>query len=236
MISRRHGRLAPLVLLMATALGGCSAQPQPHAVPIVTASPTATDATPEPADAPVQTDPTESTFATPDYGAPIPAGVEIDPVTLAWVYSDKVAFADLPIDGNEDVVAEPIDSLPDLPSIPSLEGQKLANDEGMVDVWDLQQYYIAQCMAEQGFEWRWAYYSTDFPGGLPVEFGTQSGHIPNRVKGYILPGSWDDQTPGFQEALWGENSIGGDPNYEYSWDTAGCHGYAVHVTGQDDAH
>ncbi|UQN14272.1 hypothetical protein [Gulosibacter sp. ACHW.36C] len=175
---------------------------------------------------------TDAPVATP---ANLPAGAEVDPVTGVWVYSDEVAFLDLPQDADE-FLSEPLASLPTLPEIPSLAGQQLADDAGLVDVWDLQQYYIADCMADAGFEWRWVYYDGGFEGSFSDESPDATISHP---ADYTIPGTWSDQTPGFQAALWGENDFMSpdyDPNYVYHWTTAGCDGYAVHVTGMDDAH
>jgi hypothetical protein len=180
---------------------------------------------------------TDAPVATP---ANLPAGAEVDPTTGAWVYSDKVAFLDLPQDADE-FLSEPLASLPELPEIDSLAGQQLADEGGLVDVWDLQQYYIADCMADAGFEWRWVYYDDNFEGAFSHDApGSPDAPTVPYVTGHnTIPGTWGDQTPGFQAALWGENdymSPDYDPNYVYHWSTAGCDGYAVHVTGQDNAH
>ena len=206
-------------------LAGCAAPAGPAALsPTASGSASAsadavetTAATPTPTPTPTATE-----IAPPDHA---PEGVEIDPVTGAWVYSDKVAFLDLPQDP-DDFLSEPLSSLPELPPIDSLDGQQLADANGLVDLWDLQQFYIAACMADAGFEWRWVYYDPQFEGSVPD------------AEGHVIPGTWDDPTPGFDDALWGENNYMSpdyDENYVYHWSTAGCHGYAVHVTGQDDA-
>lgn len=218
---------------------GCAAPVDPAALAPTasgTAEPTETAAVPDGTDgAPEESTPTEAEaepFATPEG---LPAGVEIDQNTGTWVYSDQVAFQDLPVDPDK-FLSDPVESLPELPPIDSLAGQELADDQGLVDVWSLQQYYIAACMADAGFEWRWVYYDRPFDGAVQDEAVTPGVPL---SEGYVIPGTWDDATPGFQDALWGENNTNSpdfDPNYVYHWSTAGCDGYAVHVTGQDDAH
>lgn len=237
-------RAAPASLFLTSAIAlvtliGCAAPVDPAALAPTasgTAAPTETGESPDGADgAPSETadetvpDATEAEaepFATPEG---LPAGVEIDQTTGTWVYSDKVAFQDLPVDPDK-FLSEPLTSLPELPPIDSLAGQQLADEEGLVDVWDLQQYYTAACMADAGFEWRWVYYDHPFDDTVPA--------VP-LSDAYVIPGTWDDPTPGFQDALWGENNINSpdyDDSYVYHWSTAGCDGYAVHVTGQDNAH
>ncbi|MDJ1370004.1 hypothetical protein [Gulosibacter molinativorax] len=207
-------------------LSGCAAQPSPASV-----TPTA-DETSAPDQAQASDPPQTQSQEPVELPANAPEGIEIDSVTNAWVYSDEVAILDLPQDP-DDFLSEPIDSLPELPELDSLAGQQLADENGLVDVWDLQMYYVADCMADAGFEWRWVYYDPRFEGS----FGNEGGEgDATPVDGYVIPGTWDDQTAGFQAALWGENDFMSpdyDPNYEYHWSTAGCDGYAVHVTGQD---
>ncbi|MFD2756919.1 hypothetical protein [Gulosibacter faecalis] len=212
-------RVAPPLALVATVavtLLGCAAATGSGGDPIATSTETFSTAGPG-----TPSTPAETPIETPEG---LPAGATVDPVTGVWIYSDAVAFSDLPQDPDE-FLSEPLDSLPELPSIPSLAGQELADENGLVDVWDLQQYYLAHCMAEAGFEWRWTYGDESYS-----ELGDAIW-----PEGYVIPGTWDDPTPGFQEALWGENDFD-DESYVYSWDTAGCDGYAVHVTGMDDAH
>ncbi|MCM3658828.1 hypothetical protein M3147_16345 [Agromyces mediolanus] len=87
-------------------------------------------------------------------------------------------------------------------------------DPANTEIWLTQQRIIAQCMREQGFEHRYAAYW--LASGDPVLIRDALGN-PSSDE-YLL-------------ALWGDTGAGDD----YHWEEAGCHGYAVHVTGMDDA-
>ncbi|GAA2453870.1 hypothetical protein [Agromyces soli] len=87
-------------------------------------------------------------------------------------------------------------------------------DPANTEIWLTQQRIIAQCMREQGYEHRYTAYW--LVSGDPALIQDALGN----------PSS-DEYTL----ALWGDTG-GGD---EYRWEEAGCHGYAVHVTGMDDA-
>ncbi|UOE43855.1 hypothetical protein [Agromyces larvae] len=90
--------------------------------------------------------------------------------------------------------------------------------EGLTDaqaanarIWLQQSVIIAQCMAEQGFEYFFTpYWQRQATSNLvsPVPVGSPA---------------WF--------ALTGETGAGD----AYRWEDAGCQGYAVHVTGMDDA-
>lgn len=216
---RRTAPLAIFSALALLALTGCAGSA--GQAPAASSAAGAAAETPHPADTvDAGAEPTASGDATATH---YPPGVEVDETTGAWVYSDQVAFQDLPQDA-DDFGKQPLDSLPELPLIDSLNGQGLADEDGLVDVGDLQQYYIADCMAEADFEYRWVYGGE----GMPLY---PNGHV---VANYSIPGTVDDTSPGFQQALFGEN-VPANLDYVYDWSTAGCHGYAVHVTGQDDA-
>jgi hypothetical protein len=92
----------------------------------------------------------------------------------------------------------------------SISGAARANAE----IWVDQQFITANCMAEKGY---------------PFEFmmwwdrGSQPGHDPKLNQSYGA----DEQL-----ALWGDTGAGAD----YHWEDAGCVGYSVHVTGQDNNH
>jgi hypothetical protein len=88
-------------------------------------------------------------------------------------------------------------------------------DPANTEIWLTQQRIIAQCMREQGFEHRYTAYWL-VPGD----------QLANRSDALGNP-SGDD----YLLALWGDTGAGDD----YRWEEAGCHGYAVHVTGMDDA-
>lgn len=88
-------------------------------------------------------------------------------------------------------------------------------DPANTEIWLTQQRIIAQCMREQGFEHRYTAYWL-VPGDQLADRDDALGNP-----------SGDD----YLLALWGDTGAGDD----YRWEEAGCHGYAVHVTGMDDA-
>lgn len=79
-------------------------------------------------------------------------------------------------------------------------------------VWEAQQQIIARCMAEQGFWYAW---TNDRALADPDA----------RVMVLYDHGEAADL------AQYGDTPLGD----AYDWSRAGCHGYAVHVTGMDDA-
>jgi len=98
------------------------------------------------------------------------------------------------------------------------------HDPASTEIWLTQQGIIADCMHEKGLEYRFTGYWLIPPGV-----------------------TWEQQLAALQaepgtaefEALYGVSEFGpDDPDVapEYRWEDAGCHGYAVHVTGRDDAH
>ncbi|MWV60434.1 hypothetical protein [Rathayibacter sp. VKM Ac-2754] len=91
------------------------------------------------------------------------------------------------------------------------------SERANADIWIEQQRIIAQCMLDQGFDYTYMLW-WERPSG------PRSGDDPS--EGSLYPAG----SPG-SVAEWGEQTDG-----PYDWTTAGCHGYAVHVTGQDDAH
>ncbi len=87
-----------------------------------------------------------------------------------------------------------------------------------VEVWLEQAGIIADCMLEQGYEYHFTPWYLYTPG----------------ERSLINSENWDgDMTSPKAVALWGapDRGLGED----YNWREAGCHGYAVHVTGMDDA-
>jgi hypothetical protein len=78
-------------------------------------------------------------------------------------------------------------------------------------IWVEQQFIIADCMADQGFDYTWTLWWERDPMKLPAS--------PARSADEVF-------------ALYGDTGAG--PNYR--WNEAGCVGYAVHVTGQDNNH
>ena len=79
-------------------------------------------------------------------------------------------------------------------------------------IWEAQQQIIAKCMADQGFWYAW----TNNRALLDPERRTM-----------VL----SDDSPAAELAEYGDTPLGD----AYDWTRAGCHGYAVHVTGMDDA-
>ena len=79
-------------------------------------------------------------------------------------------------------------------------------------IWEAQQQIIAKCMADQGFWYAW----TNNRALLDSERPTM-----------IL----SEDSPAAELAEYGDTPLGD----AYDWTRAGCHGYAVHVTGMDDA-
>lgn len=92
-------------------------------------------------------------------------------------------------------------------------------DPANTEIWLTQQRIIAQCMREQGFEYRYTAYWL-VPGDQLANRDDALGNQP------YVGGS------AYSLAIGGDTG-GGD---DYRWEDAGCTGYAVHVTGMDDAH
>lgn len=80
-------------------------------------------------------------------------------------------------------------------------------------IWEAQQQIIAKCMADQGFWYAWT---------------NDRSKILDPLFGMVMSESSDAAFL----ARWGTNP----DDQPYDWKLAGCHGYAVHVTGMDDAH
>ncbi|MBD8101649.1 hypothetical protein IFR14_04445 [Plantibacter sp. CFBP 8775] len=80
-------------------------------------------------------------------------------------------------------------------------------------IWEAQQQIIAKCMADQGFWYAWT---------------NDRSKILDPLFGMVM----SETTDAAFLARWGTNP----DDQPYDWKLAGCHGYAVHVTGMDDAH
>ncbi len=98
-------------------------------------------------------------------------------------------------------------------------------DPRNTEIWLTQQSIIADCMQEKGLEYRYTGYWL----------------VPPDVTWEQHQAALDQAQVGTAEfeALYGVAEFGpDDPEVapEYRWEDAGCHGYAVHVTGMDDAH
>ena len=99
------------------------------------------------------------------------------------------------------------------------------HDPTSTEVWLTQQSIIADCMDEKGLEYHYTGYWLVPPG---VTWEQWMAALDAAEAG----------TAEF-EALHGVAEFGhDDPDVapEYRWEDAGCVGYAVHVTGRDDAH
>jgi hypothetical protein len=83
---------------------------------------------------------------------------------------------------------------------------------GYGDIWAEQAVLDASCMAEHGYRY-------------DPEFARSGGSAAQHV------GLTDAQYADFHDALWGPQT-----DLPYTWQTAGCHGRSVHLTGQDDNH
>lgn len=100
-------------------------------------------------------------------------------------------------------------------------------DPANTEIWLAQQGIIADCMLEEGFDYRFTVYWLVPPGSL-ITWEQRSAAL----------GEAEIGTAEFA-ALHGVSEFGPDDPAvapEYRWEDAGCHGYAVHVTGMDDAH
>jgi hypothetical protein len=88
-----------------------------------------------------------------------------------------------------------------------------STDPGLDDgIWEAQQQITAKCMADQGFWYAWT---------------NDRSKILDPLFGMIMTESSDAAFL----ARWGTNPS----DQPYDWRLAGCTGYAVHVTGMDDA-
>lgn len=95
----------------------------------------------------------------------------------------------------------------DVPMPDGVSGDELANAR----IWVEQQVITANCMQDQGFEY------TFTPSWLRASHENLTSPVP------LFTPAWT--------ALVG-NTGGGE---DYNWEDAGCQGYAVHITGMDDA-
>lgn len=143
--------------------------------------------------------------------------VELPAVTPAPPTAVTDVTGDEPIGGESTATADagfPIyDADTEIATIP-----RPANDPdpANTEIWLTQQRITAQCMRDQGFEYRYtAYWLVDDPVAASANLGN-----PPYVEGSA-----------YSLAIGGDSGAGDD----YRWEDAGCTGYAVHVTGMDDA-
>lgn len=110
-------------------------------------------------------------------------------------------------------IAEPpiYDASTDIATIPRPPADWSADQLANAEIWLTQSAIIGDCMLEKGYEY---HFTPSWQGSTPWKFA--------------------DHAPSEALALWGPTDRGlGD---DYDWRDAGCQGYAVHVTGMDDAH
>jgi hypothetical protein len=114
--------------------------------------------------------------------------------------------------------AEPIryDASTDIATIPRPPAEWTVDQVANAEVWLTQQSIIADCMLEKGFEYVFVPYWT-YPDKYTPGNENWDGDFSSE-KGIALDGEPD-------------RGLGVD----YDWKEAGCHGYAVHVTGMDNA-
>ncbi|PRY65022.1 hypothetical protein B0I08_11139 [Glaciihabitans tibetensis] len=91
-----------------------------------------------------------------------------------------------------------------------------ADEVANATVWLEQASIISECLAEVGYTYTFTPFWLIQPGTRPT--------------------SWESTLPEAERAaaslaLWGNTGGGAS----YRWEDAGCHGYAVHVTGMDNA-
>ncbi|MGR2752401.1 hypothetical protein [Agromyces arachidis] len=138
--------------------------------------------------------------------ATLAAPVSASPVPSAS--AEPVAEAEPAADESVDPV---YDASTDLSTIPRPPADWSEEQRRNAEIWLEQAGIIADCMLEQGFDYTFTPYWM------------------------LTPGPIDTAAPAFDAewyALWGRNEGSGD---DYDWRDAGCHGYAVHVTGMYDA-
>lgn len=119
----------------------------------------------------------------------------------------------LPRDRVDGVTVRDVDSDIESFTYPASFGEgELANAR----IWVQQQRLVAECMVGKGFDYTYVLWWERPTGPRAVDDPDASALYPAG-------------TPGFT-AEYGEET-----DAPYDWTTAGCHGYAVHATGQDDA-
>ncbi|BDZ65065.1 hypothetical protein [Agromyces mangrovi Wang et al. 2018] len=126
--------------------------------------------------------------------------------------SDSKEPADEPATAGVVGPDDPIyDASTDISTIPRPPADWPASELEGAEIWLAQQGITADCMLEQGFAYEFT------PSWLRTQFS---------------PTAWPAYSDEYDLALWGPNLASGA---DYDWRNAGCVGYAVHVTGMDDA-
>lgn len=161
----------------------------------------------------------------PATGGNVPSEEELGALGVADGASDETAASDGTASSDEttssDGTASPVeppkyDALTDLGTIPPPPSSWSAEELANAKVWLKQQSIIADCMLQKGFEYEFSPWWT-----WPADYrpGSDTGEVEYNVEeGIALHGEPD-------------RALGDD----YDWREAGCDGYAVHVTGMDNA-
>lgn len=110
----------------------------------------------------------------------------------------------------------PYDASTDIATIPRPPADWAADQLANAEVWLEQQGIIADCMLDQGFDFSFTPFWL-FPPGYTPGLQNIDGDL-GSAKGVALYGPLDQGS-----------------GADYDWRNAGCVGYAVHVTGMDDA-
>jgi hypothetical protein len=148
--------------------------------------------------------------------------VAAGPEPSAGVAADAVDPSDPsePVEPAGSEAGAPVyDASTDIARIPRAPSDWPASELANAEVWLKQQAIIADCMLEQGYAYGFTPYWLLGEGEFP------DTHLEN-IDG--------DMESAKAVALFGplDQGLGDD----YDWRNAGCVGYAVHVTGMDDAH
>ncbi|MET0990153.1 MAG: hypothetical protein ABWY54_05865 [Glaciihabitans sp.] len=144
-----------------------------------------------------------------------PAGMPTaDPVSRA----DEEVASNYPVTVNQPAVDLPPETVASIDEqLASIPRDWPAAEVEHATIWLQQQEIIADCMDDAGFTYTYQAYWSLEPGSLRSPSNASLSAAERERE---------------QFALWG--ATGGGPDYH--WEDAGCHGYAVHVTGQDNAH
>ncbi len=148
-----------------------------------------------------------------------PEDVATDPVEVITPH----VVADPPLPAGpaapaEDPVIPVYDASTDIATIPRPPAEWPESELANAEVWLEQKGIIGDCMAEQGYEYLFTPWWLVPPGERLPTYPENSGGDFRSPAGIALNGEPD-------------RGLGDD----YDWRTAGCIGYAVHVTGMDNA-
>jgi len=114
----------------------------------------------------------------------------------------------------DDYSGEPIATYDDWvePTAAEIAAQEAESGES-VEIWVAQQRLTRDCMLDQGFIYAWNLSSQRDEGRF--DFSNYRQSLPTAERAAL------------EHALWG------DTMGQYSWQTAGCSGLSVHLTGMD---